>query len=44
MTMDILLHAHNDVTKARDRTLNNYPLRKFHLNSFMNVVSIKYQQ
>jgi hypothetical protein len=35
--IDVLVHAHNDIVKTRDRTLKNYPLRKFHLNAFMNL-------
>lgn len=35
--LDILLHTNNDVRKVRDKTLLNYPIKKFHLNSFMNV-------
>ncbi len=42
MAIDILLNTHNDVRKVRDKTLKNYPLKKFHLNSFMTVVSIEY--
>ena len=37
--IDILLYTHTDVRKTKSKTLNNYPLKKFHLNSFMNVVS-----
>jgi hypothetical protein len=40
MAIDILLNTHNDVRKVRDKTLKNYPLKKFHLNSFMTVVSL----
>lgn len=39
MVLDILLGTNNDVRKVKDKTLKNYPLKKFHLNSFMNVVS-----
>lgn len=35
--LDILLHTNIDVRKVRDKTLLNYPIKKFHLNSFMNV-------
>lgn len=42
MAIDILLNTHNDVRKVRDKTLKNYPLKKFHLNSFMTVVSVFY--
>ncbi len=37
MIIDILLNTNKDVRKNRDKTLRNYPLKKFHLNSFMNV-------
>ena len=40
MTLDVLLKTNTDVEKVKDKTLKNYPLKKFHLNSFMNVVSI----
>ena len=36
--IDILLYTHSDVRKTKNKTLHNYPLKKFHLNSFMNVV------
>ena len=39
MTLDVLLKTNTDVDKVKDKTLKNYPLKKFHLNSFMNVVS-----
>lgn len=39
MMIDILLYTHSDVRKTKNKTLHNYPLKKFHLNSFMNVVS-----
>jgi hypothetical protein len=38
--IDILLYTHSDVRKTKNKTLNNYPLKKFHLNSFMNVVRL----
>jgi hypothetical protein len=37
MILDVLLHTHSDVRKVKEKTLNNYPIKKFHLNSFMNV-------
>ena len=37
MILDVLLQTNNDVRKVRDKTLKNYPIKKFHLNSFMNV-------
>jgi hypothetical protein len=40
MTLDVLLKTNTDVGKIKDKTVKNYPLKKFHLNSFMNVVSI----
>jgi len=39
MTLDVLLKTNTDVGKIKDKTVKNYPLKKFHLNSFMNVVS-----
>lgn len=39
MLLEILLHTHSDVRKVKEKTTQNYPLKKFHLNSFMNVVS-----
>lgn len=39
MTLDVLLNVHNEVRKSKSKTLNNYPIKKFHLNTFMNVVS-----
>jgi ribosomal protein L33 len=40
MMMDVLLLTQNDVRKIKYKTLQNYPLKKFHINSFINVVSI----
>lgn len=37
MTLDVLLKTNSEVGKVKDKTLRNYPLKKFHLNSFMNV-------
>ncbi len=37
--LDVLLNTYNDVKRNKEKTLNNYPLKKFHLNSVMNVVS-----
>ena len=38
MNLDVLFHVNSQVTKVRDKTLKNYPIKKFHLNSVMNVV------
>lgn len=38
MIIDVLLKTNKSVQKVEERTLKNYPLKKFHLNSFMNVV------
>lgn len=40
MLLEVLLGTHSDVRKVREKTVKNYPLKKFHLNSFMNVVSL----
>ena len=40
MALDVLLNVHNEVHKSKSKTLNNYPIKKFHLNTFMNVVSL----
>lgn len=37
MVLDVLLQTNNEVRKVRDKTIKNYPIKKFHLNSFMNV-------
>ena len=37
MALDVLLNVHSDVRKTKSKTLNNYPLKKFHMNTFMNV-------
>jgi hypothetical protein len=37
MIIDVLLNNNKNVNKMRDKTLKNYPIKKFHLNSFMNV-------
>jgi predicted Zn-dependent protease with MMP-like domain len=37
MILDVLLFTSMDVTKSRNKTLSNYPIKKFHMNSFMNV-------
>ena len=39
MELNILLQVNTNVTKSRDKTMKNYPLKKFCLNSFMNVVN-----
>ena len=36
--LDNLIYQYQDITESRSRTLDNYALRKFHLNSFMNMV------
>lgn len=41
MILNVLLLTHRDVRKIKEKTVKNYPLKKFHLNSFMNVVSKK---
>lgn len=41
MALDVLLQTLTDVDKVKDKTIKNYPLKKFHFNSFMNVVSLK---
>jgi hypothetical protein len=41
MQLNILLNVNNNVLKSRDKTMKNYPLKKFCLNSFMNVVSLE---
>jgi hypothetical protein len=38
MIIDVLLNTNKSVNKIKDKTLKNYPIKKFHLNSFMNVV------
>ncbi|CAF0990634.1 unnamed protein product [Adineta ricciae] len=35
--LDNLIYQYQDITESRSRTLDNYALRKFHLNSFMNM-------
>lgn len=37
MIIDVLLNTNKSVHKIKEKTLANYPLKKFHLNSFMNV-------
>lgn len=37
MIIDVLLQTNQNVHKVKDKTINNYPIKKFHLNSFMNV-------
>lgn len=37
MILDILLYTQNEVRKTKSKTLDNYPLKKFHLNSYMNL-------
>lgn len=39
MSLEILLNCQVEVRKFKEKTLKNYPIKKFHLNSFMNVVS-----
>lgn len=39
MVIDVLLNTNKSVNKMKDKTLKNYPIKKFHMNSFMNVVS-----
>lgn len=41
MALDVLLNTLTDVSKVKEKTTKNYPLKKFHLNSFMNVVSFE---
>lgn len=40
MMMDILLLTQSEVRKTKQKTFQNYPIKKFHINSFINVVSI----
>jgi hypothetical protein len=35
-----LIYQYQDIDENRSRTLDNYSSKKFHLNTFMNVVSI----
>ncbi|CAF4151175.1 unnamed protein product [Rotaria magnacalcarata] len=35
--LDNLIYQYEDIQDNRSRTLDNYALRKFHLNSFMNM-------
>jgi hypothetical protein len=37
MILEVLLNANHEVRKVKDKTIQNYPLKKFHLNSFVNV-------
>ncbi|RNA43038.1 hypothetical protein BpHYR1_042902 [Brachionus plicatilis] len=37
MALDVLLNTLTGVGKIKEKTTKNYPLKKFHLNSFMNV-------
>lgn len=37
MIIDVLINTNRSVNKMKDKTLKNYPIKKFHLNSFMNV-------
>lgn len=37
MIIDVLINTNKNVNKMKDKTLKNYPIKKFHLNSFMNV-------
>ncbi len=41
MELNILLNVHNGVIKNKEKTTKNYPLKKFSMNSFMNVVGFK---
>jgi hypothetical protein len=36
--LDNIVYHYQDIKDNRSRTLDNYALRKFHLNSFMNMV------
>jgi len=36
--LDNIIYHYQDIKDNRSRTLDNYALRKFHLNSFMNMV------
>ena len=36
--LDNIIYQHQSIRDTRSRTLDNYALRKFHLNAFMNMV------
>ena len=38
IVLDNLIYHYQDITQNRSRTFDNYALRKFHLNTFMNIV------
>jgi hypothetical protein len=40
--LDNLTYQYQDIHENRSKTLDNYAAKKFHLNSFMNIVSLYY--
>jgi hypothetical protein len=36
--LDNIIYQYQDIRDNRSRTLDNYAIKKFHLNSFMNMV------
>jgi hypothetical protein len=37
--LDNIIYHYQEIRDHRSRTLDNYALRKFHLNAFMNMVN-----